>query len=151
MRIDSPPSRGRRAKVRVAPMLTIATMVSSRRPRPMVSPCQATLSVPSRYWHRPTVVNGSPSSSVYSPLRRSQMVSSTGCGGGPEVRSWKLTRRGTSRVRSYMRRRSARQGTCVSSWPMRLSARPSHSWCTSSQAPPASSRRGTGGAPNSDA
>ena len=33
---------------RGAPRETIATMVSSVRPRPMVSPCQATLSRPSR-------------------------------------------------------------------------------------------------------
>ena len=58
----APPPRGRRASVRVAPTLTIATMVSWLAPRPMVSPCQATLSPPWRYRHNPTVVNGSPSS-----------------------------------------------------------------------------------------
>ena len=41
---------------------TMATMVSSELPRPMVSPCQATLSRPSRYRHRPAVANSSPSS-----------------------------------------------------------------------------------------
>ena len=40
----------------------MATMVSSVRPRPVVSPCQATLSRPSRYRHRPAVRKGSPSS-----------------------------------------------------------------------------------------
>ena len=40
----------------------IATIVSSGEPRPVVSPCQATLSLPSRYRHRPAVVKGSPSS-----------------------------------------------------------------------------------------
>src|SRR5271168_5325718 len=61
-RNDGPPPRLRNAKVRVAPRLTIATMVSSELLRPMVSPCQATLSDPSRYQHSPTVVNGSPNS-----------------------------------------------------------------------------------------
>ena len=44
------------------PTLTIATIVSAYLPRPRVSPCQATLSAPSRYRHSPAVVNGSPSS-----------------------------------------------------------------------------------------
>ena len=61
-RNDVPPPRGRNAKVRVAPRLTIATMVSCVLLRPMVSPCQATLSEPSRYQHSPTEVNGSPNS-----------------------------------------------------------------------------------------
>ena len=47
-RNDGPPPRRLMAKVRVAPRLTIATMVSSELLRPMVSPCQATLSEPSR-------------------------------------------------------------------------------------------------------
>ena len=47
-RNDGPPPRRRMANVRVAPRLTIATMVSSELLRPMVSPCQATLSEPSR-------------------------------------------------------------------------------------------------------
>ena len=47
-RNEGPPPRRRIAKVRVAPRLTIATMVSSVLLRPMVSPCQATLSEPSR-------------------------------------------------------------------------------------------------------
>lgn len=47
-RKDGPPPRRLNAKVRVAPRLTIATMVSSELLRPMVSPCQATLSEPSR-------------------------------------------------------------------------------------------------------
>ena len=60
---SGPPDRAaRNAKTLVAPRLTMATMVSSVLLRPMVSPCQATLSVPSRYRHRPAVVNGSPSS-----------------------------------------------------------------------------------------
>ena len=57
---DSP--RGRSASARGAPSDKMATMVSSRLPRPVVSPCQATLSRPSRYRHNPAVRNGSPSS-----------------------------------------------------------------------------------------
>ena len=45
---DSPPPRGRSASRRGSPNETIATIVSCRRPRPIVSPCQATLSRPSR-------------------------------------------------------------------------------------------------------
>ena len=45
--IDEPPPRGRSISFRVTNE-TIATMVSSRLPRPMVSPCQATESRPSR-------------------------------------------------------------------------------------------------------
>lgn len=41
-------ARRRMANVRVAPRLMMATMVSSELLRPMVSPCQATLSEPSR-------------------------------------------------------------------------------------------------------
>ena len=40
----------------------MATMVSSVLLRPIVSPCQATLSSPSRYRQSPAVTNGSPSS-----------------------------------------------------------------------------------------
>ena len=47
---------------RGVPSETIATMVSCVLPRPVVSPCQATLSRPSRYRHSPAVRNGSPSS-----------------------------------------------------------------------------------------
>jgi hypothetical protein len=47
-RIAGPPPRGRNASVRTAPTEMIATMVSSVEPRPIVSPCQATLSRPSR-------------------------------------------------------------------------------------------------------
>jgi hypothetical protein len=61
-RRDGPPPRGRSASARGAPSDTMATMVSSRLPRPIVSPCQATLSRPSRYRHSPAVRNGSPSS-----------------------------------------------------------------------------------------
>jgi error-prone DNA polymerase len=57
-----PPSRGRSRSGRGVPSDKIATMVSSRLPRPIVSPCQATLSRPSRYRHSPAVRNGSPSS-----------------------------------------------------------------------------------------
>jgi hypothetical protein len=46
--IDSPPPRGRIASRRGSPKETIATMVSVCLPLPMVSPCQATESRPSR-------------------------------------------------------------------------------------------------------
>ena len=49
---------------RGAPRDTMATIVSCVLPRPVVSPCQATLSRPSRYRHRPAVRNGSPSSAA---------------------------------------------------------------------------------------
>ncbi len=45
---DRPPPRGRRRKRRGVPSETMATMVSSVRPRPTVSPCHATLSAPLR-------------------------------------------------------------------------------------------------------
>jgi len=45
-----------------APTEMMATIVSSVEPRPMVSPCHATESRPSRYKQRPAVRNGSPSS-----------------------------------------------------------------------------------------
>jgi hypothetical protein len=45
---ESPPPRGRSASRRGSPSDTIATIVSWSRPRPIRSPCQATLSRPSR-------------------------------------------------------------------------------------------------------
>ena len=42
--IVGPPPRGRNARVRAEPTEMIATVVSSVEPRPIVSPCQATLS-----------------------------------------------------------------------------------------------------------
>ena len=45
---DGPPVRGRRDSRRASPRDKIATMVSCVLLRPMVSPCQATLSLPSR-------------------------------------------------------------------------------------------------------
>src|SRR5215831_13289955 len=56
------PSRGRSSRGRGVPSDTIATTVSSVLPRPIVSPCHATLSRPSRYRHNPAVHSGSPSS-----------------------------------------------------------------------------------------
>jgi hypothetical protein len=49
-------------RLRGDPNETIATIVSKCADRPMVSPCQATLSRPSRYRHMPAVTNSSPSS-----------------------------------------------------------------------------------------
>ena len=46
--IDAPPPRGRSSSRRGSPTLTMATMVSAVRPRPIVSPCHATESRPSR-------------------------------------------------------------------------------------------------------
>lgn len=47
-RMDSPPPRGRNRSGRAAPRDRMATIVSSVRLRPVSSPCQATLSEPSR-------------------------------------------------------------------------------------------------------
>src|SRR6185503_1390343 len=77
-RSDLPPPRGRSAKTLVAPKHTIATMVSSVLLLPMLSPCQATLSSPLRYRHRPAVVKGSPSSPPYVSLSRLRICLSIG-------------------------------------------------------------------------
>jgi MGT family glycosyltransferase len=63
-RSPMPPDLGRSANGLVAPSETIATIVSFGLSRAMRSPCQATLSLPSRYKHRPALTNGSPNSSV---------------------------------------------------------------------------------------
>ena len=57
-----PPPRGRSSRERGAPRDRMATTVSSVAPRPIRSPCQATLSRPSRYRQRPAVQSGSPRS-----------------------------------------------------------------------------------------
>ena len=69
-RIAGPPPRGRSSRARGAPRDRMATTVSSVAPRPIRSPCQATLSRPSRYRHRPAVQNGSPSSFPVVPVQR---------------------------------------------------------------------------------
>ena len=80
---EGPPPRGRKRKLRGAPNETIATNVSTVLPRPMVSPCHATLSLPSRYRQSPTVRNGSPSSGQYPSLSAlSHCASSVGSGSG---------------------------------------------------------------------
>src|SRR4051794_39473095 len=61
-RLAAPPPAGRSSSGRGEPNDTIATIVSALRPRPMRSPCQATLSRPSRYRHIPALTNRSPNS-----------------------------------------------------------------------------------------
>ena len=51
--IEAPPSRGRNASRQGSPSDTMATIVSCVLPRPIVSPCHATLSRPSRWYAAP--------------------------------------------------------------------------------------------------
>ena len=88
-------------------------MVSCVEPRPIVSPCQATESAPSRYRHSPAETKGSPARPHSAPTAAAERRSATdGEVGGTVIRAGET---GTATTESYICRVSARQGISLSS------------------------------------